>query len=392
MTPPVDTAVEAVQVTAQRPGITALSTSILDTPQTITVISQRVIADQGDTSLQEVLRSVPGVTLNAGEGGAHGDTINLRGFSASDDFFLDGLRDTGFYTRDAFDLEAVEVYKGPASTLFGRGSTGGVVNQVSKTPSLTPQAELALTGGSNAEARGTLDVDQPLGEHAAVRLDAMAQRSAIAGRIHDLNRRWGVAPSLSVGIGQPTTVTLGYLHQSEDNIPDAGVPFLGALPAPVPGDADDGLPADDRTAATVDIVTARLVHRFSDSLQLRQSLRWGAYDFVSRLTEPHYGDTAPAAGTDPASLLIYRDRPSVDGVVKTAMSDTQLAWRAATGPLIHNVLTGVELDEEILDQRRFANQLSQIAPTPLLAPDPNEAFPGHQTAVTQRPATRATSM
>ena len=165
MTPPVDTAVEAVQVTAQRPGITALSTSILDTPQTITVIAQGVIADQGDTSLQEVLRSVPGVTLNAGEGGAHGDTINLRGFSASDDVFLDGLRDTGFYTRDAFDLEAVEVYKGPASTLFGRGSTGGVVNQVSKTPSLTPQAELALTGGSNAEARGTLDVDQPLGEH-----------------------------------------------------------------------------------------------------------------------------------------------------------------------------------------------------------------------------------
>jgi catecholate siderophore receptor len=388
MTPPVDTAVEAVLVTAQRPGITALSTSILDTPQTITVISQGVMADQGVNSLQDALKTVPGVTLNAGEGGAHGDTINLRGFSASDDFFLDGLRDTGFYTRDSFDLEAVEVYKGPASTLIGRGSTGGVVNQVTRTPTLARRAELAITGGTNAEARGTLDIDQPLGEQAAIRLDAMAQRSGVAGRPHDLNRRWGVAPSIAVGLGRPTTVTLGYLHQAEDNRPDTGVPFLGHVPARVPACADFGLPADDRTAGIVDVVTLRLRHRFSDAVELRQSLRWGRYDFVSRLTEPHYGDVAPMSDADLAGVLVYRDRPSVDGVTKTAMSDTQMTWRVATGPLVHSLVAGVELDEEILDQRRFANQLDQIAPTPLLHPDPNEAFPGHQTILVERPATR----
>ena len=383
-----ETTVAPVLVTAQRPGVTALTTSVLDTPQTITVIPQVEMREQGVATLQDALKSVPGVTLNAGEGGAHGDTINLRGFSASDDFFLDGLRDTGFYTRDSFDLEAVEVYKGPASTLFGRGSTGGVVNQISKTPTLARHAELAVTGGTNAEARGTLDVDTPLGEHAAFRLNAMAQRSDIAGRDHDLNRRWGVAPSISLGIGQPTTLTLSYIHQSEDNVPDAGIPFLGSAPAPVPHDADFGLPADDRTAATVDVATLRLTHSFGGGLELRQSLRLGNYDFASRLTEPHYGAVAPAAGADPADVLVYRDRPSVDGVVKTAMSDTQLAWRVATGPLTHSLVAGVEVDQESLDQQRFANQLSAIAPTPLLAPNPSETFPGHQTIVTSRPATR----
>ncbi len=105
-----ETTVAPVLVTAQRPGVTALTTSVLDTPQTITVIPQVEMREQGVATLQDALKSVPGVTLNAGEGGAHGDTINLRGFSASDDFFLDGLRDTGFYTRDAFNLEAGKEY------------------------------------------------------------------------------------------------------------------------------------------------------------------------------------------------------------------------------------------------------------------------------------------
>ena len=97
-----------------------------------------VIKEQGVTNLQDALKNVPGITLNAGEGGTHGDLVNLRGFSAGDDYFLDGLRDTGLYNRDVFDYESLEVLKGPASTLFGRGTTGGVINQVSKAPGLYP--------------------------------------------------------------------------------------------------------------------------------------------------------------------------------------------------------------------------------------------------------------
>ncbi len=106
-----------------------------------------VIREQGVSNLQDALKNVPGITLNAGEGGTHGDLVNLRGFSAGDDFFLDGLRDTGLYTRDAFDYDAVEVFKGPASTLFGRGSTGGVINQVTKSPELHPIDDASFHAG-----------------------------------------------------------------------------------------------------------------------------------------------------------------------------------------------------------------------------------------------------
>ena len=126
--------VETVVVTGRRTSLDTLPQKILDTPQSINVVPLEVIREQGVGNLQDALKNVPGITLNAGEGGAHGDLVNLRGFSAGDDFFLDGLRDTGLYTRDAFDYDSVEVFKGPASTLFGRGSTGGVINQVTKIP------------------------------------------------------------------------------------------------------------------------------------------------------------------------------------------------------------------------------------------------------------------
>ena len=169
-------------VVTSKPSLVILSQKLRDTPQSIDVVPQQVLTEQAVTNIQDALKNVPGITLNAGEGGSHGDTINIRGFPASDDFFLDGLRDTGFYTRDSFDLEAVEVYKGPASTLFGRGSTGGVVNQVSKTPKLNSEDSASFTGGTNDELRATADINAPLSEDAAVRVNLMGQRSGFAGR------------------------------------------------------------------------------------------------------------------------------------------------------------------------------------------------------------------
>ncbi len=140
-------AVETINVTAERTHLDKLPYEIKNTPQSIDVVPLGVMQEQGVAeSLAEALKNVPGtVTLNAGEGGSHGDTVNLRGFSASDDFFLDGQRDTGTYFRDTFNTEAIEVYEGPASTLFGRGSTGGVINQISKTPQLQPIDELRVS-------------------------------------------------------------------------------------------------------------------------------------------------------------------------------------------------------------------------------------------------------
>jgi catecholate siderophore receptor len=377
--------VRDVVVTARRPTLGLLSETVQNTAQSITVIPQLLIQERGLTSLQQALKTVPGVTLNAGEGGAHGDTVNLRGFAANDDFFLDGLRDTGYYTRDTFDLDALEVYKGPASTLFGRGSTGGVINQVSKTPMMADDYSAVLQGGTNDQIRATGDLDQVIGDGAAFRLNAVIDHESVAGRPFDRNRRWGVAPSLELGMGGPTTLTLTYLHQHEDNTPDPGIPFVGSAPAQVPRDVYYGLPSDDRTQANVDVLTAKLAHDFSSNLSLTETLRYGSYDFVSRITEPHYGATAPAAGTPLSAILIYRDRPSVFGDVQTAMSDTELSYKLNTGPVVQTLVAGMELDQESADDTRLANQLNNIAPVPILDPDPFEAFPGTQTTPTSEP-------
>ncbi len=381
--------VRGVVVTARKPTLGLLSQTLQNTAQTINVIPQVLMQEQGLANLQQALKNIPGVTLNAGEGGAHGDTVNLRGFPANDDIFLDGLRDTGYYTRDTFDLDAIEVYKGPASTLFGRGSTGGVINQVSKLPFMTDQESGVVQGGTNDQVRATADVNHVLGDGAAVRLNGMIDHESVAGRPFDRNRRWGVAPSVEAGMGGPTTFTLNYLHQHEDNVPDPGTPFAGSAPARVPHDAYYGLPSDDRTKADVDVLTLKLAHDFSGRLRASQTVRYGDYAFVSRITEPHFGTTAPLAGAPLGSILVYRDRPGVDGGVQTAMSDTELSYRLETGPLSHTLVAGMELDQETASLTRYANQLNSIAPTPLLSPDPFENFPGTQTTVTQRPVVTA---
>jgi catecholate siderophore receptor len=399
------TEVSSVVVTARKPGIGVLTEKIQNTAQTINVIPKEVLKQQGVASLQEALKNIPGVTLNAGEGGAHGDTVNLRGFPANDDFFLDGMRDTGFYTRDAFNLESLEVYKGPASTLFGRGSTGGVINQVSKQPHLGESASGTLTVGGKNETRGTVDLDYGLGDNAALRLNAMDQSSGVEGQRYVLNRRWGVAPELALGIGTDTTLTADYLHQHEDNVPDPGIPYIGSAPAPVSRDAYYGLPSDDRTKATVDVVTLKLNHKINDALSVSESLRYGNYDFISHITEPYQGVTQsallapgailtnPVCANNPATSATVildpaydcRDRPAADGLVRTAMSDTEVTYKVDTGPLSHTIVGGIEFDQEGSHQLRYANQITLIAPTALANPDPNEAFPGHQSTVTSRP-------
>jgi catecholate siderophore receptor len=282
--------IETVVVTSRKTTLDVLPEKILDTPQSINVVPIEVIKQQGTNNLSEALKNVPGITLNAGEGGTHGDLVNLRGFPAGDDYFMDGLRDTGVYDRDVFDINALEVYKGPASTLFGRGSTGGVVNQVTKMPELFPIDDASVTGGTNAEIRGTVDVNYVLGDTSAMRLNLMGQRNNIEDRPFARNQRWGAAPSFAYGLGTDTTFTLKYLHQQEDNIPDYGIPFLFDKPAPVARDTFYGLPSDDRFKTDVDVVTGRVDHKINDIFSVSDTARFGSYWFDSRQTAAIYGD------------------------------------------------------------------------------------------------------
>ncbi|HEY3811899.1 MAG TPA: TonB-dependent siderophore receptor [Caulobacteraceae bacterium] len=382
------TRVQDVVVTARKPQVVALSKTIQETPQVINVLPKELLETQGVASLQQALKNVPGVTLNAGEGGSHGDSINLRGFAASDDFFLDGLRDTGFYTRDPFNLQGIEVYKGPASTLFGRGSTGGVIDQVSKTPRLDPLATVSVTGGTK-DARITGDFDTPIGSNAAFRITGMDQDAGVEGRAYVRNRRWGFAPSLTLGVGGPDTLTVSLYHEGEDNTPDYGIPFLGSRPAPVSHSAYYGLVRDDAQKTNVNIGTARYTHVFSDALTFTDLLRYGHYYFDTRQTAPHWGATPPLASMPLDTIVVFRDRPSESGLIETTMNVSELTWKSQIGSNIAQTLTGgVEFDRESASLVRFANQMSAIAPTPLLDPDPFEAFPGHQTTVSSRPVTR----
>jgi catecholate siderophore receptor len=397
-----------VVVTARRLGIAALSEKVQNTPQSINVLPRQLLQEQQITTLQEALKNVPGVTLNSGEGGSHGDSINLRGFPASDDFFLDGLRDTGFYTRDPFDDETIEILKGPASTLFGRGSTGGVINQVSKTPKLGDFIAGTITGGGDDEVRGTADANYAFSDDSAFRVNLMGQRSNVEDRDFVLNKRWAVAPSLALGIGGPNTLTLNYLHQNQDDIPDYGIPFVIAQkaapgipfvpgrPAPVDRSNFYGLVDDDRFRTDVDIGTLKFTHQFSDDLSISESARVGNYYFDSRETAAHYdpsGLIPPATATTPlGGVFTYRDRPSVDGTVATLMSETALTWRVTTGPLQHTLIFGFDADQESAELIRFTNPLTSIAPTPILHPNPFEPNPGHQAVVRQAPDTKTDTL
>ena len=394
-------AIETVDVTGQRingkTDLDKLPAPIQNTPQSIDAISSKTLADQGNTRLQDALRYAPGVTLNSGEGGAHGDNVNLRGLQSIDTFFIDGVRDPGSYTRDSFNTASVDVLEGPSSVLFGNGPAGGIVNQVSKMPSLVPSLSASLQFGTNAEYRGTADVNEPIADDAAIRLNAMGEQAGVAGRDVVQNQRWGVAPAIALGIDEPTRFTLSYFHQEENDIPDYGVPFLFGEPADVPRQSYYGLKNYDATKTDIDIMTAKLVHEFNESLSVSDTVRFANYNFVYRVSAPHFGDDyvggAPLPGTPLDDILVYRDRPSSQGTETYLTNQTDLTARFSTGSLSHVLVAGVEFDRQTNDQQRFNNDFQGIdgtPPTSLLNPNPDIAAPV-QSEIDAKPSETADS-
>jgi catecholate siderophore receptor len=344
-----------------------------DVPQSIQTVGQQEISEQAVSSLQDVLRNVPGITINAGEGGAHGDSVNLRGISVPDSFFLDGLRDIGLYQRDTFDEEAVDVLLGPSSVVFGRGSTAGVINEVTKQAVLSPMESASLEIGTADTERATADADFALGDHSAARINLMEQRFGVAERDDVFNTSYGIAPTVAFGINTPTTLTLSYLHQVEDDIPDYGIPFIDGAPAHVNRRNYYGLVNYDRSKNDTDIGTVRLEHRFNDHLSLINSARYGHYDFTYLLSAPHLDDDytePPAPGTPLAGIVIYRDQPSSAGTEEELVDRTDVTAKFGTDGISHTLITGVELSRETSDTTKYINGIDTVPPTSLLDPDP----------------------
>lgn len=347
-----------------------------DTPQTISVIDNATIQQQGVNTLRDALRNVAGISLAAGEGGAQGDNLTIRGFSARNDIFLDGMRDFGSYYRDPFNYESVDVLEGPTSMTFGRGSTGGAVNQESKAPEAGKFVSGTLQFGSDLTRRITADVNEPIGQTSALRLNVMGHDSQVAERDIAENRRFGVAPSLAFGLGTTTRLTLSYYHQQADDTPDYGIPWLFNGPAPVDRNNYYGFRDGNYLRTDVDVATAKVEHDFSAAITLRNQVRYGHYKRDALITEARIAGT-PDPSTPLEDISVTRNQIAVESLETYLGDQLDLTFRFRTGFAEHTVVAGVEGGRETSSPVRFA--WSGVPGTNLLNPDENQPFSGTST-------------
>ena len=333
---------------------------LLDTPKSVQVIPQAVIQDTNATSLQDVLRNSPGITFGAGEGGQPlADRPFIRGNSSANNIFVDGIRDPGGQSREVFDLESVEVIRGADSALGGQGSGGGSINLVSKQAKLGNFAEGSFGVGTDAYLRGTADGNWQFNDNSAFRLNVMGSKGNTPGRnVVDFSR-WGVAPSLSFGLGTPTRVTLSYYHMQTDDMSDYGVPLANRIGETSSSGMSSikrhqfyGLLDRDYRKTRSDIGTLRIEHDFNDHVSLRNSTRYGqtVNDYV--VTNP--GDGAAdkdvtSPWTDPGTGItwIQRANPKSRWNQTTMLSNvTELYGEFNTGSIQHSYDVGIELTRE----------------------------------------------
>ncbi len=367
----------AVDVSERAPVASPRYTEpIRDIPQTITVIPKEVIEQQGATSLTDVLRNVPGLTIAAGEGGTPaGDNLTLRGNSARNDIFVDGVRDLSPQSRDPFNLETVEVTKGPTSAITGRGSAGGAINLISKGPNLSRILGGSLALGNADMRRATIDVNAPLSERTALRFNGLVHDAGVPGRNVVKNDRWGLAPSLAFGLGTPTRLTLSYYKLKQDNISDYGIPWVpvanNALPeyrdkpAPVARDTFYGFRDRDREVLNQDSGTVKFEHDFSDQLQLRSQLRIADSGRNSIATPPRFASNDSTAINRELRSWVAKDR-IVD-------NQTDLRANVDTFGIGHAIVAGAAFTAE---RNTRIVRTAPVSPTTLLNPNPDDVYTG----------------
>lgn len=328
-----------------------------DIPQTVNVVPAAVIQDQRATSLEQVLRNVPGVAASNGDG--QRDQAVIRGFTAIGDQYVDGFRDDALYFRDLSNVESVEVIKGPAAVLYGRGSSGGLINRVSKQPLFRDQNSLTLSGGSWDQGRFELDTNQVLGERTAGRLTGAIERSN-GFRDHYFLEREALAPSLAVKLGEGRRLTAGADWLRDRRTTDFGVPAYQGRPVPVSPSTYYGSPeaeTDDYTESRVGSAYAKLEWALSAGWTLRDMVRVYDYDLDRNNTLPKAGSVAVRNGV----LSMERNRSSVQRQEQGIANQFELVQKATTGTVAHELLYGLELARQNKDNQNYGGTAGIVA-------------------------------
>ena len=404
---------QSVSVTSSLPdsvGMTKFTEPLIDTPQTVVEIPAFVLKDEQNRTLMDAVRNVPGISIAAGESGAQGDSLTIRGFTARNDIYLDGIRDFGSYYRDSFDFEQVEVLEGPAGVQFGRGSTGGVINQISKVPAADKFVNIDTQFGTDLTRRVTADINEPLpdvGGGSAFRLNAMATEGGVAGRPYAENRRFGIAPSIAFGMNSPTKVTVSYFHFTESDTPDYGLPWFENAPAQGANrHSYFGFPDENYLKTNDDVLTLKANHTFpgKGDVDVHTIARWANYPRDVQITEPqicsNVSVSTPLGGyvaalptsalntalpcpytlaTPASQITVNRNQLQIKSVEGDLWDQTEVTARFKALGIHNDFVGGVEGGREVSNPIKYSyveSKINSVTPTNLLFPNPNDVFSG----------------
>ncbi|TGX42438.1 TonB-dependent receptor [Sphingomonas naasensis] len=377
---------DQVVVTGERrelQGAKATAT-VENTPRSVVILPKDVIEQTGSTTLADALRTVPGITFGAAEGGNPvGDRPFIRGFDSQGSTFVDGVRDSAAQTRDVFAVEQVQVVRGSDSTLGGRGSAGGSINIITKVPQLTDFVRATASFGTADYKHAAIDVNQYLGDGIGVRIAAMWHDQDVAGRDAIWQRRWGIAPSFTIGLGTDTRLTASYYYLESHELPDSGLPFLYTL-ANAPGtgeiwttpalgtirtaggtvgkverDTFYGLKARDFRDATTHQASLRFEHDFG-GITLRNTARYShnQQDYIFLLPDDSQGNVFGTAATNPTTGAagargdvltggyVWRRGNTRYGYTEALTDQLDLFGGFDTGAIKHSFAVGAEVSWE----------------------------------------------
>jgi len=441
-----DGAAHEITVTGQRDNKSdnvKLTKPVIDTPRSITVLGEQLIKDTGSQTLVDALRTVPGITFGAAEGGNPiGDRPFIRGFDSQGSTYLDGVRDIGAQTREVFAVDQVEVVKGSDSVLGGRGSAGGTIDIISKLPKAQDFYRADVSLGNASYKRATFDINQQIGGQAAFRIEGMWHDQDVAGRDAIWQKRWGIAPSVTIGLGTDTRLTAAYYHLHTNELPDSGLPYTyvctatvcnapagdfvlsepvhnvttrGGQQLTVPYSTFYGLKDRDFRKSNTDQATLRFEHDFAPGITIRNTARfshtWQGYIFL--LPDDSTGNVVGTTTTNATSGgvtqftnggYVWRRGNTRVGSTDSLIDQLDLSAKFETGRLQHSIAAGLEFSSEDASRGTYIEATgSTISPrcntttvaryycAPLVGANPNDPWVNYasDTSTVQTPIVRS---